>query len=79
MFRSRLSILERADEPTQGILETTCLGFEVLGIEERRPLTKGGSLMDKQRRLHLSVPKGGALIGLVSVRDFLRLVSLDDF
>jgi CBS domain-containing protein len=48
-------------------------------IEERRPLTEAAGLMDKQRTLHLGVTKAGALIGLLSVRDFLRPVSLDEF
>ena len=51
----------------------------VPGIEERRPLTEAADLMDKHRTLHLGVTKGGSLIGLVSVRDFLRPVSLDEF
>ncbi len=51
----------------------------VPGIEERRPLTEAADLMDKHQTLHLGVTKGGALIGLVSVRDFLRSVSIDDF
>ncbi len=49
------------------------------GIEERRPLTEAADLMDKHRTLHLGVTKGGSLIGLVSVRDFLRPVSIDEF
>ncbi len=49
------------------------------GIEERRPLTEAADLMDKHHTLHLGVTKGGALIGLVSVRDFLRPVSIDEF
>ena len=51
----------------------------VPGIEERQPLTDAADLMDKHRTLHLGVTKGGVLIGLVSVRDFLRPVSIDDF
>ncbi len=51
----------------------------VPGIEERRPLTEAADLMDKHRTLHLGVTKGGAFIGLVSVRDFLRPVSIDEF
>ena len=51
----------------------------VPGIEERRPLTEAASLMDKHHTLHLGVTKGGALIGLVSVRDLLRPVSIDEF
>ncbi|MDH5724775.1 MAG: CBS domain-containing protein, partial [Nitrospira sp.] len=49
------------------------------GIEERRPLTEAADLMDRHCTLHLGVTKGGALVGLVSVRDFLRPVSIDDF
>jgi len=48
-------------------------------IEARRPLTEAADLMDKHRTLHLGVMKAGALIGLLSVWDFLRPVSLDDF
>ena len=51
----------------------------VPGIEERRPLTEAADLMDKHRTLHLGVTKGGAFVGLVSVRDFLRPVSIDEF
>ena len=51
----------------------------VPGIEERRPLTEAADLMDKHRTLHLGVTKEGSLIGLVSVRDFLRPVSIDEF
>lgn len=51
----------------------------VPGIEERQPLTEAADLMDKHRTLHLGVTKGGVLIGLVSVRDFLHPLSVDDF
>ena len=51
----------------------------VPGIEERRSLTEAADMMDKHRTLHLGVTKGGAFIGLVSVRDFLKPVSVDDF
>ncbi len=48
-------------------------------IEERRPLTEAADLMNRHHTLHLGVTKGGALIGLVSMRDFLRPVSADVF
>ena len=51
----------------------------VPGIEERRPLTEAADLMDRHRTLHLGVTNGGALVGMVSVRDFLRPVSIDEF
>ncbi|MBS0150127.1 MAG: CBS domain-containing protein [Nitrospira sp.] len=49
------------------------------GIEERRPLTEAADLMEKHRTLYLSVTRAGSFIGLISVRDFLRPVSLDEF
>ena len=51
----------------------------VVGIEEQRPLTEAADLMDKHHTLHLGVTKYGALIGLVSARDFLQPVSADRF
>jgi CBS domain-containing protein len=35
--------------------------------------------MHKHQTRHLGVTKGGSLVGVVSVRDFLRPVSVDDF
>jgi CBS domain-containing protein len=49
------------------------------GIEERRPLTEAADLMEKHRTLYLGVTRGGSFVGLISVREFLRPVSLDDF
>jgi CBS domain-containing protein len=51
----------------------------VVGIEERRPITEAADLMNKHRTRHLGVTKAGALVGVVSVRDFLQPVSVDDF
>lgn len=51
----------------------------IVGIEERRPITEAADLMHKHQTRHLGVTKGGSLVGLVSVRDFLRPVSVDDF
>ena len=50
----------------------------VVGIEERRPITEAADLMNKHRTRHLGVMKGGTLVGVVSVRDFLRPVAVDD-
>jgi len=51
----------------------------VVGIEERRPLTEAADLMDKHQSRHLGVMKGGTVVGVISVRDLLRPVSLDEF
>ncbi len=48
-------------------------------IEERRTFMEAADLMEKHRTRYLGVTKAGALIGLLSVRDFLRPVSIDDF
>lgn len=50
----------------------------VVGIEARRPITEAADLMNKHRTRHLGVMKSGALVGVVSVRDFLKPVSIDD-
>ena len=68
-----------ADKAPYFVPVEAIMSSPVPGIEERRPLTEAADLMDKYRTLHLGVTKGGALIGLVSVRDFLRPVSIDEF
>lgn len=68
-----------ADRASYFVPVEEIMSSPVPGIEERRPLTEAADLMDKHRTLHLGVTKGGTLIGLVSVRDFLRPVSIDDF
>jgi len=50
----------------------------VLGIEERRPITEAADLMNKHKTRHLGVTKSGALVGIVSVRDFLQPVAIDE-
>ncbi len=51
----------------------------IVGIEERRPLTEAADLMNKHQTHHLGVTKGGAVVGILSVRDLLRPVSIDEF
>jgi len=51
----------------------------VVGIEERRPLTEAADLMHKHQSHHLGVIKNGTMVGVLSVRDLLRPVSVDDF
>lgn len=51
----------------------------IVGIEERSPLTEAADLMNKHRTRHLGVVKSGSLIGILSVRDLLQPVSVDEF
>ena len=50
----------------------------VVGIEANRPVTEAADLMDRHRTRHLGVTKAGALVGVVSVRDFLKPVAVDE-
>jgi CBS domain-containing protein len=50
----------------------------VVGIEERRPLTEAADLMNKHQSIHLGVTKNGAMVGILSVRDLLQPVSVDE-
>jgi len=51
----------------------------VVGIEARRPITEAADMMNRHRTRHLGVTKAGAIVGVVSVRDFLQPVSVDEF
>ena len=51
----------------------------IIGIEERRPLTEAADLMNRHQTHHLGVTKGGAVVGILSVRDLLHPVSTDEF
>lgn len=51
----------------------------VIGIDERRPITEAADLMQHHGTRHLAVMNNGAIIGVLSVRDLLQPVSVDEF
>ncbi len=51
----------------------------IISIDERRPITEAADLMQENGTRHLGVRKGERLVGVVSVRDLLHPVSLDEF
>jgi len=51
----------------------------VIGIEQGRPITEAADLMERHGTRHLAVTKAGEIIGVLSVRDLLHPVSLDEF
>ena len=51
----------------------------IVEIEARRPLTEAANLMDKHQTRHLGVTKNGSVVGILSVRDLLHPVSIDEF
>jgi CBS domain-containing protein len=51
----------------------------IIGIEENRPIIEAADLMETNQTRHLAVTRSGNIIGVLSVRDLLRPVSVDEF
>lgn len=51
----------------------------IVGIDERRPITEAADLMEQHGTRHLAVFKGSTIVGILSVRDLLHPVSIDEF
>lgn len=51
----------------------------IIGIDERRPITEAADLMQQNHTRHLAVTQSGKIVGMVSVRDLLHPVSIDEF
>jgi len=50
----------------------------VIGIDARRPITEAADLMEQHGTRHLAVHTGGSIVGVLSVRDLLHPVSVDE-
>lgn len=68
-----------ADKTSYFVPVEDIMSCPLIGIEERRPLTEAADLMNRHQTHHLGVTKGGAVVGILSVRDLLHPVSTDDF
>ena|SRR5579884_806253 len=51
----------------------------VIGIEGHRPITEAADLMERHQTRHLAVLDHGMIVGVLSVRDLLHPVSIDEF
>lgn len=51
----------------------------VIGIDARRPITEAADIMQLHGTRHLAVYSDGSVIGVLSVRDLLHSVSVDEF
>lgn len=51
----------------------------VIGIDARRPITEAADIMQQHGTRHLAVYSDGSVIGVLSVRDLLHSVSVDEF
>jgi CBS domain-containing protein len=50
----------------------------VIGIDGRRSVTEAADLMEQHGTRHLAVFKGDSIVGILSVRDLLHPVSIDE-
>ena len=50
----------------------------VIGIDSRRPITEAADLMEQHGLRHLAVLNSGSIVGILSVRDLLHPVSVDE-
>ncbi|HKW85465.1 MAG TPA: CBS domain-containing protein [Nitrospiraceae bacterium] len=51
----------------------------VIGIDGHRPITEVADLMEHHQTRHLAVMRAGEIVGMLSVRDLLRPISVDEF
>jgi CBS domain-containing protein len=51
----------------------------VIGIDGRRSITEAADLMERNQTRHLAVMQSGDIVGVLSVRDLLHPVSIDEF
>jgi len=68
-----------AGVPPQTVRVKDIMSSPVIGIDERRPITEAADLMERSRTRHLAVLKLGQIVGVLSVRDLLHPVSVDEF
>jgi CBS domain-containing protein len=51
----------------------------VIGIDWARSITDAADLMDRSQTRHLAVMRSGDIVGVLSVRDLLHPVAIDEF
>ena len=58
---------------------STIMSSPVIGIDGKRPITEAADLMERSQTRHLAVLQSGDIVGVLSVRDLLHPVSVDEF
>jgi CBS domain-containing protein len=67
------------ERPLATIAVEDIMSSPIIGIDERRPITEAADLMQQNQTRHLAVTQRGKIVGMVSVRDLLHPVSIDEF
>ena len=68
-----------AERTAESLSVEDIMSFPIIAIEERSPLTDAADMMERHGTRHLAVTKSGEIVGMLSVRDLLRPVSIDEF
>lgn len=68
-----------ADLPPHAMPVEDIMSAPVVGIDERRSITEAADLMEQHQTRHLAVLNSGVIVGVLSVRDLLHPVSIDEF
>ena len=58
---------------------STIMSSPVIGNDGKRPITEAADLMQRSPTRHLAVLQCGDIVGVLSVRDLLHPVSIDEF
>ncbi len=57
----------------------TVMSKPVIGVRQHAPITEAADLMDNHQTRHLAVMSEQSIVGVLSVRDLLHPVSIDEF
>ena len=68
-----------ANRLPERILVEEIMSAPVIGIEDNRPIIEAADLMESNQTRHLAVTRAGSIVGVLSVRDLLHPVSIDEF
>lgn len=67
------------NKPAHGVSVESIMSSPVISLDERRQITEAADMMQQHHTRHLGVVKAGAIVGVLSVRDLLQPVSVDEF
>lgn len=67
------------NKPVHCVSVESIMSSPVISLDERRSITEAADLMQSHRTRHLGVVQSGAIIGVLSVRDLLQPVAIDEF
>ena len=67
------------NRPVHFVPVESIMSSPVISLDEQRSITEAADLMQQYRTRHLGVLHSGAIVGVLSVRDLLQPVSIDEF